>query len=151
MLLVEKVLLLKSTDIFSGTPEQELIDIAHIMEDMELEKGITLFEKGEVGKSMYLIYKGSVRVHDGSHEFAQLGENEIFGELSVLDAEPRSASVTTLSDCGLLKLDQEPLFEVLRSNPKILTGILHTLCRRLRVTDQNSVAISKQFSPFLKA
>lgn len=146
MLLVEKVLLLKSTDIFSGTEEQELIDIAHIMEDIELEEGVVIFDKGEVGKSMYLIYKGLVRVHDGDHEFAKLGESEIFGELSVLDAEPRSASVTTLSECGFLKLDQEPLFEVLRSNPKILTGILHTLCRRLRVTDEKNVAYSRQIS-----
>lgn len=144
MLLVEKVILLKSTDIFKSTPEQELIDIAYIMEEMEIEAGGSIFKKGDEGNSLYLVFKGSVSIHDGQHEFAVLLPNEIFGELSLLDAEPRSATATAITECGLLKLSQEPFYEVLMQNSKILKGIMHTLCRRLRDEDIKSAAISRQ-------
>jgi len=144
MLLVEKVILLKSTDIFQNTPEQELIDIAFIMQEMEVEAGTTLFEKGDEGNSLYLVYKGSVSIHDGNHQFAVLEPNEIFGELSLLDTEPRSASATAITECGLLKLSQEPFYEVLMQNSKVLKGIMRTLCKRLRNEDLKSAALSKQ-------
>jgi CRP-like cAMP-binding protein len=144
MLLIEKVILLKSTDIFKHTPEQELIDIAYIMEEIEIEPGGIIFTKGEEGNSLYLVFKGSVRIHDGQHEFAVLLPNEIFGELSLLDAEPRSATATAITECGLLKLSQEPFYEVLMQNSKILKGIMHTLCRRLRDENKKSASISRQ-------
>lgn len=144
MLLVEKVILLKSTDIFKNTPEQELIDIAYIMQEIEIEPGTTLFNKGDEGNSLYLIYKGSVSIHDGAHQFAVLSQNEMFGELSLLDAEPRSASATAITECGLLKLSQEPFYEVLMQNSKVLKGIMRTLCRRLRDEDRKSAALSRK-------
>src|SRR5688572_13746411 len=144
MLLVEKVILLKSTEIFRNTPEQELIDIAYIMQEIELEPGTSLFDKGDEGNSMYLVYKGAVSIHDGTHQFAILEPNEIFGELSLLDTEPRSASATAITECGLLKLNQEPFYEVLMQNSKVLKGIMRTLCKRLRNENRKSAAISKQ-------
>ncbi len=144
MLLVEKVILLKSTEIFQNTPEQELIDIAYIMQEIEVEPGTSLFSKGDEGNSMYLVYKGAVSIHDGAHQFAILEPNEIFGELSLLDTEPRSASATAITDCGLLKLNQEPFYEVLMQNSKVLKGIMRTLCKRLRNENRKSAAISRQ-------
>jgi CRP-like cAMP-binding protein len=144
MLLVEKVILLKSTEIFQNTPEQELIDIAYIMQEIEVEPGTSLFNKGDEGNSMYLVYSGAVSIHDGAHQFAILEPNEIFGELSLLDTEPRSASATAVTECGLLKLNQEPFYEVLMQNSKVLKGIMRTLCKRLRNENRKSAAISKK-------
>ena len=144
MLLVEKVILLKSTNIFRNTPEQELIDLACIMDEIEYEAGSNIFKKGDEGNSLYLVYKGSVSIHDGDYQFAVLLPNEIFGELSLLDAEPRSAAATAITDCGLLKLSQEPFYEVLMQNSNILKGLMSTLCRRLRDGDKKNAALSQK-------
>ena len=139
MLLIEKVLILRSSEIFRNTPERELVEIAGILEEVYHDAGKPLFTKGEVGNCMYFIFQGRIRIHDGEHTLAVLGENEIVGELSVLDAESRSASATTETDAILLKLEQEPFYEILMNNAEILRGILKTLCRRIRVSNQKSV------------
>jgi len=143
MLLVEKVLALKSSSIFGNLPEQELIDIANIMEEMELVKDEVIFNKGDFGDCLYIIKSGAVHIHDKDHRFATLNDGEMFGELSLLDAEPRSASATAASDCWLLKLKQEPFIEVLMQNSIVLKGILSTLSKRLREEDKKAVELAK--------
>jgi CRP-like cAMP-binding protein len=142
MLLIEKVLILKSSEIFKNTAETELVDLAGILEEVYLEANTTLFQKGDIGNCMYFIHNGNIRIHDGTHTLAVLGENEILGELSVLDAESRSASATTMEDSLLLKLEQEAFYEILMNNADILKGILQTLCRRLRVSNKKSISMA---------
>lgn len=144
MLLVEKVLALKSSSIFGNLPEQELIDIANVMEEIELEKDEIIFNKGDFGDCLYIIKSGSVHIHDNDHRFATLSDGEMFGELSLLDAEPRSASATAASESLVLKLKQEPFIEVLMQNSIVLKGILSTLSKRLREEDKKVVALSKK-------
>ncbi len=90
---------------------------------------------------MYFIYKGKIRIHDGDHTLATLQDNEILGELSVLDSETRSATATTIEESVLLKLDQEPFYEIIMNNAGVLKGILKTLCKRLRETNIKSITI----------
>lgn len=144
MLLVEKVLALKSSSIFGNLPEQELIDIANVMEEIELDKDEIIFNKGDFGDCLYIIKSGSVHIHDNDHRFATLSDGEMFGELSLLDAEPRSASATAASESLVLKLKQEPFIEVLMQNSIVLKGILSTLSKRLREEDKKVVALSKK-------
>jgi CRP-like cAMP-binding protein len=143
MLLIEKVLILRSSEIFQNTPETDLVDIAGILEEVYLDTNTILFSKGDIGNCMYFIFKGMVSISDGDHNLAVLGENEIVGELSVLDAENRSASATTIDECILLKLEQEPFYEILMNNAEVLKGILKTLCRRIRVINQKSTSMAK--------
>lgn len=124
MLLIEKVLVLRSSEIFQNTPETDLVELASILEEIYLDAGALLFSKGDRGNCMYFIYSGSIKVHDGEHVLAVLGENEIVGELSVLDAESRSASATTAQESILLKLEQEAFYEIMLNNTDILKGIL---------------------------
>lgn len=143
MLLIEKVLILRSSEIFQNTPETDLVDIAGILEEVYVDTNTIVFSKGDIGNCMYFIFKGKVSIHDGTHNLAVLGENEIVGELSVLDAENRSASATTIDECILLKLEQEPFYEILMNNAEVLKGILKTLCRRIRVINQKSISMAK--------
>lgn len=136
MILIEKVLLLKKSQIFENCGETDLLEIAAVCEEIEEEKDITVFSKGDDGNCMYFIYRGEVLIHDNNNRLAVLGENEIFGELSLLDFEQRSASATTLTDCYLLKIDQESFYDILASNTEILKGIMKTICRRLREQDK---------------
>ncbi|MCW3112985.1 MAG: cyclic nucleotide-binding protein [Segetibacter sp.] len=142
MLLIEKVLILKSSEIFQDTAETELVELAGILEEVYLDANITLFSKGDIGNCMYFIFNGTVKIHDGEHTLAVLGENEIVGELSVLDSESRSATATTLEECLLLKLEQEAFYEILMNNADILKGILRTLCKRLRVINKKSITMA---------
>ncbi|HPH85811.1 MAG TPA: cyclic nucleotide-binding domain-containing protein [Ferruginibacter sp.] len=146
MLIVEKILLLKNSDIFKNCSEVDLIEIASICEEKQVDKNVTLFKKGDAGNCMYFIYSGSVSIHDEEHQLAVLAENEIFGELSLLDSEARSASATTLTDSIFLKIEQEAFYDVVAVNTDILKGIMRTLCRRLREQDRVTVEMKKKVS-----
>ena len=146
MLLIEKVLVLRSSEIFKETAESDLVELAAVLEEVFLEANSLVFSKGDPGHCMYFIFSGSIRIHDNNTTLAVLAENEIVGELSVLDSEARSASGTTLEDTILLKLDQEPFYEILMNNPDILKGILKTLCRRLRISNRKSISMANQIN-----
>ncbi len=109
-MLIEKVLILKSLPIFRETPENILADLAPIMQEEEYEKGTLIFPEGEIGDCMYIIHRGEVRIHKGTTILAILGEKEVFGELSLRDAENRSASATSNTNCTLFRIDQEPFY-----------------------------------------
>lgn len=141
MLLIEKVLLLKRTEIFNAIPENELIDTASIIVESPMEKGQPFFSKDDKGDSMFIIHSGSVRIHDGDHTLAILKEHDVFGELSLLDAEVRSASATCEESGVLLELNQEPFYEILEGNAHVLRGILKTICKRIRVLDEKATAL----------
>lgn len=143
MLIIEKILLLKNSDIFKTCNEVDLIDIASICIENYFDKGVNIFKKGDQGNCMYFIHSGQVSIHDGEHQLAVLSENEIFGELSLLDSESRSASATALTDCILLKIEQELFYDVVATNSDILKGIMRTLCRRLREQDRITVEMKK--------
>ncbi len=143
MLIIEKILLLKNSDIFKNCSEVDLIEVASICTESQVDKNITLFHKGDAGNCMYFIYSGSVSIHDGEHQLATLSENEIFGELSLLDSESRSASVTTITDCIFLRIEQEAFYDVLAINTDILKGIMRTLCKRLREQDRITVEMKR--------
>ena len=134
---IEKVLLLKTVSIFQDTSEEILAEIAGILEEVELKEGETVFHKGDEGDCMYIIFDGQVKVHDGDSIFAKLGERDFFGELSLLDPEPRSASITALKDTFLLQLHQDAFYEIMADRIEVVRGILKILVRRLR--DQNNL------------
>jgi CRP-like cAMP-binding protein len=85
---------------------------------------------------MFIIYSGSVWVHDGEHTLAELKTRDFFGELSLLDTEPRSASVTALEDTFLLRLDQHAFYEIMADRIEVTREIMKILCRRLRAQNQ---------------
>ena len=136
ILLIEKVFLLKSLNIFQETPENVLADLAPLLQDIEIEKGTEVFKEGDLGDSMYIIYQGEIRIHKGTTTLAILKETEVFGELSLLDAETRSASAMAYTDCYLFKIDQEPFFELIDSRPEIVNGFIKMLCKRLRILNE---------------
>src|SRR5687767_1535211 len=115
LLLVEKVLILKSLSIFKDTPEHILADLAPLMQEEEYEKGTLIFQEGEIGDCMYIIHQGDVEIHKSNVTLAILKEKEVFGELALLDAEVRSASATAHTDCILFRIDQEPFYELIEN------------------------------------
>lgn len=128
LLTIEKVLILKSVNVFTSVPEQQLVDIATIVESVEYESGEFIVRQGDLGTSMFIIVDGSVRFFDGETDLGTLGSRGVFGELSALDPEPRAASVKAVDDCTLLKLEGESLYELMAGNKEVTRGIIRVLC-----------------------
>jgi CRP/FNR family transcriptional regulator, cyclic AMP receptor protein len=138
---IEKVILLKTAPLFAGTPDEVLAAVAAVSGEVELTTGRLIFAKGDAGDCMYIIVSGRLRAHDGLHTLNYLEQGDIFGEMAILDPQPRMASVTAVEDSLLLVLDQEALNELMEDRPEVARGIIRVLSRRLRerVRDLNEL------------
>jgi CRP/FNR family cyclic AMP-dependent transcriptional regulator len=146
MLIIEKIFLLKSLDLFADIPEHELLPLASLLEDKSLSEGECLFQKGDEGDAMYIILDGSIRIHDANTTLATLKSGQHFGELSLLDTDTRSASASANERTELLMLRQGPFYELIERHFSIANGLIKTLCQRLREQNQVSVALQQELS-----
>jgi CRP-like cAMP-binding protein len=129
---VEKVLFLKSIDLFRALPGEELAQIAEIAEEQPFAGGDQVFSEGEPGDALYLVVEGTVKVQQNGKQLAQLGPRDVFGEMAVLDSEPRLATVTAVKDAVLLRIARDDFRDILQERPEIGMGIIKVLSRRLR-------------------
>lgn len=129
---IEKVNFLRTVNIFVETPDEILAKVASRLEEVEVQAGERIFEKGDFGQSMYIIVDGRVRVHDGDRTLNYLRKGDGFGEMAALNPEPRSASVTAIDNTRLLCLDREPLYEFISTHIEVTRGLIKVLSHRLR-------------------
>lgn len=129
---LEKTIILKKASVFAETPDETLAAVAVLLKEMPLGAGETVFERGDFGDRMYIMVNGEVCVHNQGRTLNHLGAGEVFGEMALLDPEPRMASVTAVSDSLLLCLDQGPFYELMGDRPEVAQGIIRVLCQRLR-------------------
>ncbi len=129
---LERVLILKSVDLFSAVPADALVEVASILEEMEFGPGEEILREGGMGTAMFIIIDGRIRVHSGGRDIAELGPREIFGELAALDPEQRAASVTALEPTQLFKLSSAPFLRLMANHMEVTRGILRVLCGRIR-------------------
>ncbi|WP_273211538.1 cyclic nucleotide-binding domain-containing protein [Runella zeae] len=130
--ITERVMVLKNTDLFAETPENVLSSIAPIMREISYIEAETIFQKGDLGTSMFVIYDGEVGIYDGHVQLATFGRGDVFGELALLDAEPRSATVSALSDVHLFRIDQTDFYDLMDERGEVLRNIIKILCQRIR-------------------
>lgn len=150
LLTIEKVMILKDVDIFSTTPEEDLIEVASIVEEIDVKMGEEVIKKGDIGTSMYIIIEGEMKVHDGDKELVRLGNRKVFGELAALNPEPRSASITALRDSQLFRLEQGPLYDLMAEHVDVVKGIMHVLCNRMRQATKDIGELKKEVSELKK-
>ena len=129
---IEKVIILKRVSLFAETPDEVLNETAEALEEVDLPAGRTLFQAGDMGNRMYIIVFGQVKVHLQDKTLNTLGPGEIFGEMSLLDSEPRTASVTTTESTRLLQLSQDALYELMSDHSEVMRGIIRFLTSNLR-------------------
>jgi hypothetical protein len=130
--IVEKVQILMTVGIFSATRGDILAEVADLLSPVVLPSGGLIFSKGDAGDSMYIIVRGEIRIHDGTHSVSRLGQYEVFGEMALLDSEPRSASASALGPALMLRLDQEAFYELMDDRIEVAQGVIRVLNRRLR-------------------
>lgn len=129
--IIDKVIALKNVNIFQSIADHVLADIAEITHKVSISKGEQFIHKGEIGDCMYIINKGSAKVHDGEHRITTIGENDIVGELSILAPVLRTADVTSLEDCILFKIDRDYFTDLLEEENEIVRGVLRSLVERI--------------------
>ena len=95
--------ILKNIEIFKYLSPEEAQRVLNDVAEVHLEAGETVFEAGSAGNEMYIIKEGRIKVHrifDGNEiAFAEFNAGDAFGEMSLIDEYPRSASATALEDC----------------------------------------------------
>lgn len=86
---------------------------------------------------MYIIMAGEVEALDNGRAFTRMGERQVFGEMALLDGEPRTATIRTIQPTRLLRLDQEPFYELMDDRIEIARGVIHVLLQRLRARTED--------------
>ena len=137
---LERLLTLKTVSIFAELPDEILTEMAGLLEELEVSEGAVIFHKGDPGSSLYVIVEGTVRVYDSHSTRNYLGPRDVFGEMALLDPEPRVASVAATCDTHLLRLNQEPFYELVDDRIEITYGMIRVLAGYLRerVRDLNA-------------
>lgn len=133
---MERVLVLRNSSLFASTPANVLSTIAPIMKEVQCTEGQTIVRKGEVGTFMFIIHRGQVGIYDGDRQLTTLNEGEVVGELSLLDAEPRSATVVALTDLTLFRIDQADFYDLMEERDEVMQNIIRMLCGRIRAQNQ---------------
>lgn len=137
LITVEKVLFLKAVPLFASLPSEELAGLAEIAEEQSFPASTVIFRENDPGDGLYVLISGRVRVFrtvdEREYNIAILGARECFGEMAVLDEEPRSASIEAQEDCVALKIRREEFLELVIDRPQFAFEIFKVLTRRLRM------------------
>ena len=130
--------LLASCPMFEGIGAAELATVAETAVEVEFPAGAVIAREGDIGTGFFIVVEGRVRVVRDAQTVATLGPGEFFGELSVLDGQPRIAQVVADAPTRCLALPTWEFERVLLANPALSLAILRGLARRLRsVVDEH--------------
>ena len=108
------------------------------MREKSFDKGELIFREGAEGNEAFRILEGRIEISihvsgQGDVPLGHLVPGDIFGEMALLDGEPRTASIRTVQPTQLLRLEQEPFYELMDDRIEIARGIIHVLLQRLRL------------------
>jgi CRP/FNR family transcriptional regulator, cyclic AMP receptor protein len=132
--------MLEARPLFSGLSQKELRSIAALGTTLDVEAGSVLTKESDVGKEAFLILTGTARCSVGDVQVAVLGPGELFGEMSLLDGAPRSATVVAQQDMRVTNFDRGEFVRLVEVSPKIALKLLAAMATRLRAVDQGFVA-----------
>ena len=132
---------LKRVPLFSGLTDSQIERLAAGSVRRSFPKGRTIVAEGEPSQSLYVLLSGRAKVQRSDTEgkeviLAVLGPGECFGEMSLIDDAPRSASVITIESCDFMSINKESFKSMLVSSPEISMRIMKGLVKRLRDADK---------------
>jgi CRP-like cAMP-binding protein len=140
---VEKVIFLKEVSIFDEMPIAQLRSLAEIAEEVSYDSDDIIFHEGDPGGMLYVVVSGRVGLEHaaetGSGSVARLATLEArqhFGEMSIFDQAPRSASAIAVGQTLLLGIRREPLLALVEADPSMALDIIRVLSQRLREANE---------------
>ena len=130
---------LRAIPMFADLSAEDLETFAEMVQFRSYPKGAFVVNQNESGSTMYLLVSGRVKVSLASPDGKELALNYLeapahFGEMSLVDAEPRSADVIAVTEIELFSLDAKDLSSAIQLNPRLALSLIATLSRRLRHT-----------------
>ncbi|MHB8733157.1 MAG: Crp/Fnr family transcriptional regulator [bacterium] len=133
--------LLVRSPLFGQLAPAELENVAALLRRRRYRTGEPVFREGDPGTALYVVETGEVKILLGGAEgkevvLSLLGPGEFFGELALLDGEPRSADAVATVPTDALVLPREDFLRLLREMPSVAVNVLAALSRRLRRTDR---------------
>ncbi|HSN97215.1 MAG TPA: cyclic nucleotide-binding domain-containing protein [Candidatus Nanopelagicales bacterium] len=135
---------LRDIGLFGGLPDEALRALASTLEVLDLDPGHVVFREGESGRDMFVLLDGEIEVLKRSKRelearVAVLGPSDWFGEMSILDVMPRSATVRALAPSRLIRITTQDLDALYRRDLKsyslVVLNVAREMSRRLRVAD----------------
>ena len=132
---------LKNVPLFSSFSDQQLAALLPAVQHRRFPRGSYVIRAGEETDALYIILAGRAKVlipdDDGNEVFLSvIGPNEFFGEMGLLDDQPRSASVETLESCEMLRISRTAFLSTLKDNFEAAMLIIRNLVKRLREADR---------------
>jgi len=127
--------LLMNTPIFSDTSEKSLESMIKSAVIKTVSPGDKVVQEGQGGVGFYLILDGKAEVIKEGKKLAELESGNFFGELGVIDGQPRTADVVAISETTCWILSQWAMKSVIANHPEVALSMLEELVRRLRATD----------------
>jgi CRP/FNR family cyclic AMP-dependent transcriptional regulator len=119
---------------FAALSRNELRELAKVTEDMEVEEGKTLTREGAAGSEFFVIVDGDVSVTRDGSEIRTLGPGDFFGEISLLEDRPRTATVTAKTRLRFFVLTRQAFRGLLDRQPELEEKVVRALEERLRST-----------------
>ena len=131
---------LRQVPLFQSLDDEAATKLCSLMETRNYNADTVLFRAGDTGDAMYLIQSGKIRISVRTADsreltLTDLETGDFFGEMALLDGQPRSADAATVADSRLAILSREPFLSFLASNPKFSLAMLTAMGNRLRRTD----------------
>jgi uncharacterized membrane protein len=137
---MDRIELLKNIPLFESLEQDDLNALAGKLRESKVAQGETVFAQGDEGDAMYLIEDGAIDIVAGSGKqrvvLTSLFKQQYFGELSLLDGAPRSATALAGRDTLLLALDRDDFVEFVRKRPEAALSIMHEVGERMRATNE---------------
>lgn len=128
--------LLSRVPLFAGLSKAHLARLAGLAEDSSYNAGRVIVRRDDPGKAFYVIVEGRAKVVKGrittARAEAMLGPGEFFGELALLDGEPRAASVVAATALETIRIERAAFRRMLREEPDIAVKLLEGMARRTR-------------------
>jgi CRP-like cAMP-binding protein len=133
--------LLAQIPMFEHLAQEDLTHLSGLLQQRRYNKGEVIFHQGDVGTALFIVRKGEVSIRLSSAEgkeviLALLSRSDAFGELALLDGEPRSTDAVALEETHLLSLHQEDFRRFLAERPQVAMGLLAVLSRMVRRVTQ---------------
>jgi CRP-like cAMP-binding protein len=138
LMLVEKVICLKTVDFLADSPEEVLAELAALLEEQVVKADEVILAKGDTESAMYLIVSGQVRLYEGERLLTTLGENEFFGELMLLNPIAQPLTIRAAQETHLLRLTQAALRQVIEEHSAVAWQIIQRLAQRVQRTQSQA-------------
>ncbi|MBV9409975.1 MAG: cyclic nucleotide-binding domain-containing protein [Acidimicrobiia bacterium] len=122
-------------DLFQGLSPKDLAQVADMTKERNFAVGQSITEQGETGGRFYILIEGEADVMIGDDVVNSLKAGDSFGEISLIDGQPRTATIVARSPVRTLSLSSWNFRPLLKEHPSIAEGVLVQLCRRLRDVD----------------